>query len=277
MASPYEAFARTYLRLWEPVLAPSARGLLDRCEGPRAAPVDSSPVPRVVDVGTGTGLLAIDAARRWPGAEIAGTDSADGMLEVARRRAAQELGTEQADRVRFLNAPADRLPFPDASVDLVVSSFVYQLVPDRRAALREARRVLRPGGRIGFVTWIADTSPFRPADVFDDVLTEYGIDEPEDDDDVSGNYRSASAAAAQLRRAGFRGVSAEPAWLEYAWDTPSYVACRQELWESSLLDGLEDGTRDRFLAEVRQRLDRLSSSDFRWRAPILYAFGTRPR
>ena len=51
-------------------------------------------------------------------------------------------------RLSFVHAPADELPLPDASFDVAVSSFVFQLVPDRSAAFREVYRVLRPGGHV---------------------------------------------------------------------------------------------------------------------------------
>lgn len=64
------------------------------------------------------------------------------MLSVARRQATG-IATA-AGRLELYEAPAERLPFSDRAVDLVVSSFVFQLVPDRLAALRETRRRTRP-------------------------------------------------------------------------------------------------------------------------------------
>jgi SAM-dependent methyltransferase len=139
-ASKYDdpSFAERYASYWEPVLAPAGRRLLDALEQDGVLS-DKAPAPSgkltLVDVGTGTGLLAIDAMQRWPGAHVIGVDPSGAMVSVVRRRAA---GIATADgRLELYEAPADRLPFSDRSVDLVVSSFVFQLVPDRLAALRE--------------------------------------------------------------------------------------------------------------------------------------------
>jgi ubiquinone/menaquinone biosynthesis C-methylase UbiE len=70
---------------------------------------------RVLDLGTGTGLAAFVAARRFPEAEVVGVDLAPGMVEQARRNTPVEL----AERVRFEQADAVRLPFEDGAFDLV--------------------------------------------------------------------------------------------------------------------------------------------------------------
>ena len=62
-------------------------------------------------------------------------------------------------RVRFRQAPADRLPYPDGSFDLALTSFVLQLVPSRHRALREIRRVLARDGRVALVTWLQGGAP----------------------------------------------------------------------------------------------------------------------
>src|SRR5690606_15955390 len=134
---------------WAPVLDQAARDLLDRVDGHVRGLPDR---PLVADVGTGSGVLALDAVVRWPRARVMGIDPSVGMLAMARQRA-RRAGVDD-DRVRWLQAPAESLPLPDRSVDLVVSSFALQLVEDRAAALREAYRVLRPGGRLAFVTWL---------------------------------------------------------------------------------------------------------------------------
>jgi ubiquinone/menaquinone biosynthesis C-methylase UbiE len=107
---------------------------------------------RVLDVGCGTGTLALLAKQLHPEVEVVGIDGDEKVLAIARRKAARA----GAD-VRLDAGLADRLPYPDASFDHVFSSAVFHhLTPDERArALAEVRRVLRPGG--GFT--LADFGP----------------------------------------------------------------------------------------------------------------------
>src|SRR5262245_50845448 len=89
----YDRNARLYERWWAPVLAPSAAQLLDWTDAFAQQHLRARGALRILDLGTGTGALAIDAAARWPGAEIVGVDVARGMLSVARRRAAEAFGS----------------------------------------------------------------------------------------------------------------------------------------------------------------------------------------
>lgn len=279
MPSCYDVLAPAYLKFWEPVLAPAGLELLDRCEGlmPELCHGESA---HVVDIGTGAGFLPLKAAPRWGGARFTATDSSAGMLEAGRARVRDELSPTEHARIEFVEAPADRLPLADASADLVMASFVYQLVPDRPAAIREARRLLRPGGRLGLVTWVADATPFPPADAFDDALDALSIELPREDADqdgggVSGDYRSVATAARQLRRAGFSSVSTAEGWVDHTWDPGLYLECQEHLWESDLFSTLSEERRVELRDEARRRLRQLSHSAFRWRAPIVFAFGRR--
>jgi demethylmenaquinone methyltransferase/2-methoxy-6-polyprenyl-1,4-benzoquinol methylase len=101
--------------------------------------------PRVLDVATGTGDLAIDIARACRGAAIVGLDPSTGMLAIAARKVARRgLG----DRVAFVVGDAQRLPYRSCELDAAAIAFGIRNVPDRGAALRELARVVRPGGRI---------------------------------------------------------------------------------------------------------------------------------
>jgi ubiquinone/menaquinone biosynthesis C-methylase UbiE len=98
---------------------------------------------RVLDLGCGTGTLAVQIKRREPGVAMFGVDGDPRVLERARAKAARA-----AVDVELEQALADHLPYPDASFDRVLSSLVlHHLARDvKLGALQEVRRVLRPGG-----------------------------------------------------------------------------------------------------------------------------------
>lgn len=100
---------------------------------------------RVLDVATGTGDLAILMARKMPHAEITGGDLSEGMLEVGRRKAASK---GVAERIRFVTADAESLPFGEGSFDVVTAAFGVRNFQDLDAGLREMYRVLEPGGEV---------------------------------------------------------------------------------------------------------------------------------
>jgi ubiquinone/menaquinone biosynthesis C-methylase UbiE len=103
------------------------------------------PGERVLDVGSGPGLLAAELAQGvGPAGQVTGIDISDPMLSLGQRRCS-DLGG--AGRVSFVKADATALPFAPASLDVAVSTQVYEYVADLSSALAELYRVLRPGGR----------------------------------------------------------------------------------------------------------------------------------
>ncbi len=101
--------------------------------------------PRVLDVATGTADLAIDFARRCPGASLIGLDPSTRMLEIARAKIAKRA---LADRIALVVGDAQQLPYSDAEMDAATIAFGIRNVPDRLVALRELARVVRAGGRV---------------------------------------------------------------------------------------------------------------------------------
>jgi demethylmenaquinone methyltransferase/2-methoxy-6-polyprenyl-1,4-benzoquinol methylase/phosphoethanolamine N-methyltransferase len=103
------------------------------------------PGERVLDIGCGTGTLAIAVARAVPGAEIRGLDPAPSMVERARHKAA----VANVD-VEFDVGVIERMDIEDDSVDVVLSSLMLHHLPGtlRQEGLREVHRVLKPGGRL---------------------------------------------------------------------------------------------------------------------------------
>lgn len=109
--------------------------------------VQPRPGETVLDLGCGAGLdLYLYATAIGPTGRAYGLDLSAEMLDKARAN----LQTVGRDNVSFLQAPADAVPLPDASVDLVTANGIYNLSPDKAAVMREVARVLRPGGRTVF-------------------------------------------------------------------------------------------------------------------------------
>ena len=103
---------------------------------------------RVLDVGCGTGTLAVMIKRLDPGVDVVGLDPDPNALARARRKAERAGLSVQLDQ-----GFSDELPYPDASFDGVFSSFMFHHLPrdERESTLREVRRVLAPGGSLHLV------------------------------------------------------------------------------------------------------------------------------
>lgn len=111
-----------------------------------AEAMDLAPDSTILDVAAGNGNATLAFARRW--FKVTSTDYVDALLARGRARAeAEELD------VTFQVADAEKLPFPDASFDAVVSTFGVMFTPNQKQAANELIRVCRSGGKIGLANW----------------------------------------------------------------------------------------------------------------------------
>jgi ubiquinone/menaquinone biosynthesis C-methylase UbiE len=125
-ANAYERFMGRWSRLVAPQL------------------VDFADVPdlgRLLDVGSGTGALAFTLAERKPRANVLGIDPSKEYVEYANSK------NPFPDRVRFETGDAQQLRLADASFDASLSLLVFNFIPDPVKALKEVRRVTKPGGK----------------------------------------------------------------------------------------------------------------------------------
>ena len=136
-AASYDIAAAEFDRLSERFCGPLAMRLLDVAQL-RAA-------DQVLDVGTGTGLVALRAADGARNGRVIGIDHSPGMLEQAADKA-QRAGL--ADAATFRVMDAERLEFPEQSFDVVLSLYALFHFPEPLVAIKEMYRVLRPGGRL---------------------------------------------------------------------------------------------------------------------------------
>jgi ubiquinone/menaquinone biosynthesis C-methylase UbiE len=128
----------------ETALLPAAAVLASLGCGNPTALIDLRPGEVVLDLGSGGGIDVLLSARRvGPSGFAYGVDMTDEMLALAERNAAEQ----GAANVSFLKGTIEDLPLPDGSVDVVISNCVINLSADKGRVLREAHRVLRPGGR----------------------------------------------------------------------------------------------------------------------------------
>jgi SAM-dependent methyltransferase len=113
------------------------------CGNPTAL-IELKPGETVLDLGSGGGIdVLLSASRVGPNGKAYGLDMTDDMLALAR----ENLRQAGATNVEFFKGEIENIPLPDSSVDVVISNCVINLSADKSRVLREAFRVLRPGGR----------------------------------------------------------------------------------------------------------------------------------
>src|SRR4051795_2256125 len=145
-------------RLYDPVVRATTReGRFKELLVEQAAPAAGQ---RILDIGCGTGTLAIQVKRHEPEAEVAGLDADPEMLAQAKRKA-QRAGVE----LELTEGFSIELPYEDASFDRVLSTlFFHHLDPEpKRQSAREIARVLRPGGELHVADWGAPSDPVMAA------------------------------------------------------------------------------------------------------------------
>jgi SAM-dependent methyltransferase len=150
----------------------------------------------VLDLGSGGGIdVLLSAKRVGPAGKAYGLDMTDEMLALARANQ-QKAG---AENVEFLKGEIENIPLPDNSVDVIISNCVINLSADKDRVLKEAFRVLKPGGRFA-VSDVVTRGPL-PAEVRERVLLWVGC--------IAGALEESSYVS-KLTAAGFENVSIEP-------------------------------------------------------------------
>jgi ubiquinone/menaquinone biosynthesis C-methylase UbiE len=249
-----EDFKRHDAASYDPVAA-AYDDLIERYSGAMAGHVltlaNIHPTMQVLDVGTGTGIVALRAAATATSlGRVVGIDLSSGMLAIARKKAATR---RIEDRVEFRDMDAERLEFRDASFDAVVSMFALHHFPNPAAALAEMYRVLKPGGTLSIGVG-SGPSRFTVAGVLDaavqvrDVVKQFTgrllrapqfidhlverhvprLDPGELTALASHGWKSVGAVPAMVRAAGFldvrtdwRGERTELATAEEFWELQS--------------------------------------------------------
>jgi ubiquinone/menaquinone biosynthesis C-methylase UbiE len=162
------------------------------------------PGMRALDVGCGSGLLTSALADRLGAESVAAADPSEPLLAAC------------AARVRGADvrpAPADELPWPDASFDAVLSQLVLNFVPDADAAVADMRRVVAAGGTVASCTWDY-AGGMRMLRTFWDAAAEV---DPQAPDEQHMRYRSEEELAALWERGALKDVVTAPLEVEVAY------------------------------------------------------------
>jgi SAM-dependent methyltransferase len=169
-----------------------------------------NPGETVLDLGSGGGIDVLLSARRvGPTGKVYGLDMTDEMLALARENQ-RKAGV---DNVEFLKGEIEHIPLPDNSVDVIISNCVINLSADKDRVLREAFRVLKPGGR--FAVSDVVTRGAMPPEIRERVLLWVGC--------IAGaleenEYRS------KLSSAGFEHISVEPTRIYRIDDARAFLS-----------------------------------------------------
>lgn len=201
---------------------------------------------RVLDVGTGPGLVAAAAAGR--GADVVGVDFSEAMLAEARRL---------HPKIEFRRASAESLPFEDGAFDAVVGNFVLHHSGNPDKVLKEAFRVLRDDGRVGFTVW-ADLSKLEAFALFFAAVGEHAgtAELPHGPLFAVSDFQ---VFHQMLRDAGFRDSSVRE--LQTVWRMHSIDSFLAAFRDWAQLDAFPNDVRDRIEATVRERATAFRSGD----------------
>ncbi len=178
------------------------------CGNPTAL-AELKPGETVLDLGSGGGIdVFLSAKRVSPGGKAYGLDMTDEMLALARENQ-KKAGVEN---VEFLKGEIENIPLPDNSVDVIISNCVINLSADKDRVLKEAFRVLKPGGR--FAVSDVVTRGDIPEDIRKSVLLWVGC--------VAGALKDEEYRQ-KLAAAGFDNIEVEPTRIFNAEDATSFL------------------------------------------------------
>jgi ubiquinone/menaquinone biosynthesis C-methylase UbiE len=254
----YAHGADAYDDVWSPVILPPALRVI---EG-----LDLRDAARVADVGAGTGALT--AALREatsPDALIASVDRSAEMLRYAQERRG----------VTATLADAAALPVQTGTVDAVLFAYVLFMLLDPATGLAEAMRLLRPGGRIGTVTWASEQAT-HAALVWDETLAEFGAAPPPAHSNHQG-LATEDAVDRLLRGVGLRPCKVWRETVEHMFEPASFWRLRTSHGTNRLrLFALDRATRARAERELRRRLGALPPHAYGFRGTLVCSVSEKP-
>jgi SAM-dependent methyltransferase len=204
---------------------------------------------RVLDVAAGNGNVTLAAARRW--CDVTSTDYVPTLLEHGKGRAAADGLT-----VRFQEADAEALPFPDAAFDVVASSYGVMFTPDQGKAASEILRVCRSGGKIGLANW-------TPAGFIGQVFKAIGQYVPPPAGVKSPILWGTRERLAELFGAGATSISAEPRDFMFRYRSAGHFI---EVFRSyygpvlKAMASLDDARRNALSADLEALIGRLNQA-----------------
>lgn len=249
----YDREAGAYLELWAPILRTAGRKLLAELDGPAR---------RVLDVGAGVGALLPDLSAAFPGASIVGVDRSPGMLALASER----YGRAVMD--------ARCLAFPAACVDRVLMAFMLFHLESPLEGLREARRVLRGGGRVGTLTWAGelDSGAIR---IWNQCLEAHGAAPPDPAmDALHEAVDTPEKMEALLGAAGFWTVRAWADGLDVALEPEHLIHLKTRMGSGKpRFESMGPEARLACVAEARRRMAGLSREDLAAHIGVVYSVG----
>ncbi|HYU20764.1 MAG TPA: class I SAM-dependent methyltransferase [Chloroflexota bacterium] len=208
-------------RKWHPQLTVQGRAATEAIVQAAGA----RPGMRTLDLASGTGEPALTLASAVaPGGHVTATDLVPDMLAIAEDNAREQ----SLANISFQQADPEALPFPDQSFDVVTSRFGVMFFPDIVQALREVRRVLKPGGRAAFVAWgPLEKNPFFGSTL--GVFLKYvQLPPPPPGAPQPFRFAQAGSLSGSLRQAGFQQVDEEYRTIPWVW--PGSV---EQLWEAA--------------------------------------------
>lgn len=210
----------------------------------------------ILETAAGTGIVTEAMARALPDAAITATDLNQAMLDVAAARI-------ESPAIVFRQADAQSLPFENGEFDIVVTQFGAMFFPDRVGAYREARRVLKPGGRFLFNVW--DSLAANPvSEAISNSVAELFPDNPPSFlRRVPFGYHDKARVEADLRAAGFGEIEAETVGMRSRIGSAREAAiglCRGSPLAAEIEANGPDAL-DRAIDAVGRALERLSGPD----------------
>lgn len=231
--------------------------------------LDGPDIGRVLDVATGTGNLALEIARTFPGMQVTGIDFSAGMLVQARTKA--EAGN--ITNVEFFEMDMREITLPDGHFDAAVCAFGVFFAEDMAKQLRHIADKIRPGGRIIISSFYKDS--FQPlVEIFSKRLEQYGVERP------SLRWKLIATelkCEALFRDAGLEKIQVERKDLGYYlkdaagwWDVVWNAGFRSQVSQLSTED------LQRFKEEHLEEVETLRTQDGIWlNVNVLYASGIR--